>query len=70
MVKMHKFTIRLPNPTWAENSPTVTRSPAVVEAFEMDIVDGALVFSGPNRGGYVAGFAPGEWVSVTSGDAV
>ena len=37
-----------------------------VHAFEMDIVDGTLVFSGVNRGGYIAAYAPSHWVSVTS----
>jgi hypothetical protein len=44
----------------------IKRDPARIRAFEMDIVDGALMFSGVNRGGYIAGFAAGEWVSVTS----
>lgn len=37
-----------------------------VEAMEVDIHDGALAFIGANRGGYVAIFAPGQWLSVTS----
>lgn len=56
MSRMNEFVVTL-----YEEEPTIVR------AFEMDVTaDGALVFSGINRGGYVAAYAAGMWVSAIS----
>lgn len=57
MSRMNEFTVVLSD----ENN-----SISYVRAFEMDVTaDGALVFSGINRGGYVAAYAAGMWVHAS-----
>jgi hypothetical protein len=53
----HAFEVRL----YDESEPVIVR------AFEMDVQDGALVFMGANRGGYIAAYAPSHWVSAVPG---
>ena len=59
---MNIFEVRLTD-TWISESTAVPGGTVTVEAFEADIVDGVLAFSGVNQGGYVAAFADGQWVS-------